>query len=278
MNTLTMDVDFNKISKAKASPESNHSDFISAIKSFTSPNNIEFTFSAGINGSNVDVYEKHEVLFAEYTVIFTDEKSFEIRSGYKEPKSLNKHNSVLSRIGGAIMGWLACSPIESFAEEIKSSYTQHVGLIASLAALGSAFAAWTGIPIFSIIGGFIGLAVFDALISLIPGAVKEGKEKDHSLQAKLCAFCVNLAAIMVGVIAHNYFVNLTSGLSSIEYFPAKVVSNVHYLIVFWVGMIYVTRVIGYAAKINKVPTPWFVKALKGIGSNNEKGKKGNKEL
>jgi len=277
MNTLTMDVDFNKILKAKTSPESNHSDFVSAIKSFTSPNNIELTSSAGIDGPNVDVYEKHRVIFAEYTVIFTDE-SFEIKSGYKELKLLNKHSSVLSRIGGAIMGWLACSPIESFAEEIKNSYNQHVGLIASLAALCSAFAAWTGVPIFSIIGGFIGLAVFDAFISLIPGAVKEGREKDHSLQAKLCAFCVNLAAIMVGVIAHNYFVDLTSGLSSIEYYPAKVVSNVHYLIVFWVGMIYVTRVIGYVAKINKVPLPWFANTLKGIGSNKEKGKKENKDL
>jgi hypothetical protein len=150
------------------------------------------------------------------------------------------------------------TPVRMYLEEMNDSYSQ--GLLPKLSFTFGFGLILNGLGVSSttLFKGlifFLLIVLLDLVLSFVPGVIKPGTEKDHTIQSKLWSFVTNLGTIVAGFLIHGFFQTFIPDPNLIQKYALV---NIHFLIIGWVGIIYAYRIVAYSARANNTKVPAFI--------------------
>lgn len=140
--------------------------------------------------------------------------------------------------------------LQLYAEEMKELYDKKFFKITFSGIVGG-IASWVAVELLQLILGLCILAIIDVLVSLIPGNVKKGQEKDQIMQAKLIAFSTNFGILIAFELAGGYL----RGYTKEAFFLGLFSKNIHYVVAIWIYSIYFYRFVIYVSRANNIKIP-----------------------
>ena len=201
-------------------------------------------------------FDVKETIFGFYAVgYYIISKNEEIQY-IKTPIELMVKKVLLSyirKVGAVVMPKNIPAFVFLFAEDLKEINTKKWSFKAVFSSIIAAISAWLGVGLQNMLLGFFIVAVFDAILGLMPGNVKPGTEKDHKLQAKFFSFVTNVLGIVVILKANEHLRSYFG--ENYEYIE----KFVPFLVISWVFSIYTWRTVNYIARANKAKIPTKIK-------------------
>ncbi|MNW42236.1 hypothetical protein D3C74_194000 [compost metagenome] len=169
----------------------------------------------------------------------------------------NKQPFTFRKVGAFMFPLGTPSLLNSYAGEMKESI-ENTWIKIVFATIVSSVVGFLGIKLIGLVIGLLVISILDLILGLIPGNVKEGTEKDHTIQAKFLAFTTNF----VGIVA------ITKGMEYLLAFSgdAKVVSEyvlpyLPYALASWCFSVYFYRIVKYMARANRTRLPKTIKKM-----------------
>lgn len=173
----------------------------------------------------------------------------------KKPK-VKRSYFTSRKVGALFMPMGIPTFFQSYAKEMEAVVEQNKFKYWVTAVI-TAITALLGVELTFLISGLFVIALADLIVSLIPGNIKPGTEKDHCMQSKLWAFVTNFLSL-IGVVAGCDFLTRFVGDNG---FFGMVTGNLYYPISAWIFGVYVYRLVGYAARANNTKVPQSIKKL-----------------
>ena len=164
-------------------------------------------------------------------------------------------NTLLQKVGA--VGMNVPTPFTLYVKEIDESLKDGWSVKLLVTAVVTAIISWLGLPIINLMGGVVLLAILDVVLSLIPGNIKQGTEKDHNLQAKVWRLITNIIGIVAVVVAHDSL----SQYSTDGNLFSLVAMYFHYVVIGWIMSIYAYQIVKYIARANRVSIPGPIASL-----------------
>ncbi|GAC44335.1 hypothetical protein [Paenibacillus popilliae] len=182
---------------------------------------------------------------------------------YEKSKMKNQKGRVccagiIGKVGAFILPHGTPTFLQMYAEEMSES-NENISWKVMITGILIAVTSFFGVELIKLIFGLFIVASIDLLLSLIPGNVKKGQEKDHKIQAKLLAFASNFLMLLLFVKGGEYLRTFSKEVG----FFGLVSAYIHYVVVFWIFSIYFIRCVKYAANANKTKVPKRIKKLFG---------------
>jgi hypothetical protein len=140
--------------------------------------------------------------------------------------------------------------VHLYADEMRDSASRPLFKVV-LTAIISVIVGFLGMELISLVIGMFFLAILDMILGIIPGNVKKGTEKDHTIQAKFLAFLTNFIGIIAIVKGMEYLLHFSGESVVSEY----VLPYVPYAVASWTFSVYFYRVVKYMALANKTKLP-----------------------
>lgn len=201
---------------------------------------------------NVRVTRKQTIIDCIY-LVNTNGKTTKVPFDYVLE---DRRTNPLRKVGAFMFPLGTPTFIQVYADEMRESTNSPVSKII-FAGIVAALSQIFGWNLFYLVAGLLFIAVLDVLLSLVPGNIKEGTEKDHAIQAKFFAFVTNflgLFAIAVGM----EFLRSYAGDNMLSKTLSVVIP---FTIAGWIYGIYIRRIVAYIARANKVKVPKRIKKV-----------------
>ncbi|MFJ2042266.1 hypothetical protein ACIOBL_01615 [Paenibacillus taichungensis] len=190
-----------------------------------------------IVGGTADLKEMRESFYMQKGIVLT-------------PRVKSEAEPFLRKVGAFVMPMGTPTFVELYAEEMKESAdkplykTIYAGTIALIVTL-------LGIKLASLVFGLIVVAVLDLILGLLPGNVKKGTEKDHTIQAKFMGLVTNMIGIIAVTKGMEYLINF----SDVAVLSKYVMPYLPYVVSGWAFSVYFSRIVKYMARANRTKVP-----------------------
>lgn len=169
---------------------------------------------------------------------------------------INTFSKSLRKVGAFIMPLGTPSYLKLYAEEMKESVSKPWYKLLFTTCI-SLVVGFLGMKLITLVIGLFFLALLDMLLGLIPGNVKSGTEKDHTIQAKFFAFLTNIIGIVAITKSMEYLLDF-SGESRVSEF---VLPFLPYAVASWTFSVYMYRILKYMALANRTKLPKAIRKM-----------------